>query len=390
MHNSQPAGFFPEFMTLRNTLPTGAVGSETRRLLNKRLQHVLFDLATLWDRSLGGTTMVLRIDGTTMPNTPLEPQYLRASAYLPPSFVANHTTSHAAIVRIAQTFIESVGVPMVQDWHDNARLQGWPLTQAGFGAVSNTWSPELIPDSRPGTSHYKFFGRPVGALETLLGTLPAPASAPAPAPVPVVVIGDEDEEEEFDDVTINMVDAIEHVSYVEAESAERLEQIHQLEQQIDILITCVAAADMLTADLEGQLLTACRALSARSATPPTTPSHSQPRPPAIRNPVSSSCGPPPYSPIAPHRRSPFPTPSLNPRSPLAAPELDNENQPGGQLDDLEVFIGAQNLQALAVGIRVIICAVAPAKWHGELAAMGVDARLISPLIDIALALPLPL
>ncbi|KAJ6521588.1 hypothetical protein B0H19DRAFT_1277664 [Mycena capillaripes] len=365
-HLPQPSGFFPEFMDLRNTLPVGSVGSEARKLLNERLQHVVFDLATLWDRSLGGTTMVLHVEGTTVPSTPPEPEYLRATVYIPPSFVANHPTSHGAIACIAQTFIESVGVPTVQDWRDNAHRQGWSLTQTGPGASPNGLSPRLIPDNHFGSAHYRFFGRPIGALDALLGT------TATPAPVPVVAIGDDDEDD--------LLDAIERASYAEAESAERLQQIHQLEQQIDILIARVAAADTLIVDLEGQLLTVRRAMSSR-ATPPTTPSRSQQRAPA---PV----GPPPYSPTTAYRRSPFSAPSLNPRSPLATHQPDNEIQPSRQLDDLDVFIGAQNLHALAVGIRVVIRAVAPAKWHGELAAMGIDAEVIPHLIDIAIGLPL--
>ncbi|KAJ7798861.1 hypothetical protein B0H14DRAFT_3543888 [Mycena olivaceomarginata] len=318
--------------------------------------------------------------------TQCEPQYLRATAYLPPAFVANHTTSHAAIARIAQIFIESVGVPTVQDWFNNARHLGWSLTQPGPGAAPNTWSPELIPPNHPGTSHYRFFGRPVGALDTLLGSphTPAPAPAPASVPVPVVVIGDD--EDDFEDMTMGLMDAIERANSAEAESADRLERIHQLEQQVDILIARVAAANTLADDLEGQLLTARRALSARDATLPTTPSRSRPRPPVVRTPASSSRGPPPYTPTAPHHRTPFLPPSLNPRSPVAAPEPDNENQPSRQLDDLDVFIDTYNLQTLAVGIRVVIRAVTPAKWHGELAAMGVNTEFVSPLIDIVVRL----
>ena len=44
MHIPQPPGFFPEFTSLRNTLPVGPVGSEARRMLNERIQNVVFDL----------------------------------------------------------------------------------------------------------------------------------------------------------------------------------------------------------------------------------------------------------------------------------------------------------------------------------------------------------
>jgi hypothetical protein len=44
MHIPQPAGFSPEFVNLRNSLPTGTVGKEARKTLNERLQHTVFDL----------------------------------------------------------------------------------------------------------------------------------------------------------------------------------------------------------------------------------------------------------------------------------------------------------------------------------------------------------
>ncbi|KAJ7692022.1 hypothetical protein B0H14DRAFT_3531663 [Mycena olivaceomarginata] len=383
MHIPQQAGFFPEFGALRDTLPTGPVGSEARRLLNDKMQLAVFDLATLWDRSLGGTTMILHVEGTTVPNTPTTPEYLRAAVCLPPAFLANHPTSHPAIARIAQTFIESVGVPTVRDWYNNARRLGWPLTQSGFGPTPNANSPELIPSSRPGTSHYRFFGRPVGALDILLGTLPGPG--PPPAPVQPIDIEDDEDDDDFDDVSVTITDAVARASYAEAESAIRLEHIHQLEQQLDILVARIAVADTRCTDLEGQLISARRAATAH-ATPPTTPQRAQPRTP--RTPALSR-GPPPYSATPSHLRSPstvHPVPS-NPRFPLAAPQLGNASRLGPQPDDLDVFIRAQNLQALAAAIRVVIRVVAPVKWHQELEALSVDPELIPRLIDIAFALP---
>lgn len=61
-------------------------------------------------------TMVLHVDGTTIPGTPLELQYLCASTYLLPSFVNAHTDSHPVIASIAQLFLEAVGVPTVMQW----------------------------------------------------------------------------------------------------------------------------------------------------------------------------------------------------------------------------------------------------------------------------------
>ncbi|KAJ7841161.1 hypothetical protein B0H14DRAFT_3457588 [Mycena olivaceomarginata] len=326
-HVPPTPGFFPEFTTLRETLPTGPVGNEARKVLNERMQHAIFDLATLWDRTFGGTTMIMHVEGTTMPNTPTEPQFLRAA-------------THAAIARIAQTFIEAVGVPTVQQWRANALLHGWSLTQPGPGASPNGTTPYLIPPPPPGSAHFKFFGRPVGALDTLLGTAPPPPS------LPVIVIPDDEDDGYFDDVSTDLMDATTRAHYAEAQSAERLEQIQTLERQ-----------------------------------PPQTPSGSTWKgsylPPDIhvlRRPLH------PVDPSRAHVPAPFP--ALNPRSPLAAGYA-NDNQPDGRLDGLDLFIRQENLQHLVIAIKVVIRAYAPVKWYEELLALGINGAVVSRLVDVA-------
>jgi hypothetical protein len=44
--------------------------------------------------------MVLYVDGTTVSGTPVEPQYLRASTYLPPDFINSHEEAIALIYRL--------------------------------------------------------------------------------------------------------------------------------------------------------------------------------------------------------------------------------------------------------------------------------------------------
>ncbi|KAJ7797722.1 hypothetical protein B0H13DRAFT_1934048 [Mycena leptocephala] len=198
-------GFFPEFVTMRNTLPTGPMGNEARKLLNERMQYAVFDLATLWDRAFGGTTMVMHVDGTTIPGMPAAPQYLHAAIYLPPTFLATNRHSHPAIATIVQTFLESVGVPTVRQWKENAHARG--------GTSPNPTSTTLIPTPARGSAHYRFLGRPEGELNKILNSFPAP-----PHSIPVLVIPDDDE----DQFNGDLVDAIER-AYAEVESAEHLE-----------------------------------------------------------------------------------------------------------------------------------------------------------------------
>ncbi|KAJ6485995.1 hypothetical protein C8R45DRAFT_931017 [Mycena sanguinolenta] len=194
-HSPKTDQFFPEFDALRNSLPIGPPGNQARRRLNEKLKTALFDMATLWDHAFGGTTLVLHIEGTSAPGAPPEPQYLRASGYIPPSFIDSHPESHVVIASTVQLFFEAIGVPTVQQWTANARAQGWSLTETGR-PYPNLFSPHLVPAPAAGTSHFKFLGWPVGELQRMLSIPPGPPSVPAhtSARPPVIVIPDDDED----------------------------------------------------------------------------------------------------------------------------------------------------------------------------------------------------
>ncbi|KAJ7229515.1 hypothetical protein B0H12DRAFT_1240243 [Mycena haematopus] len=356
-------GFFREFIAMRDDLPSGQLGAQARKVLNDKVKRAVFDMTTLWDRAFGGTTIVLHVDGTTIPGTPAEPQYLRASAYLPPAFVDSNQGSHVAIATMVQLFLEGVGVPTVQQWTANARARRWSLTQVGSARpVANPSSPNLIPAPEVDSSHYKFFGRRVGELEEILARRFAP---PIAAPR-VVSFSDDDGDEfagdEFDDVSLDIMAAIERAAYAEAQATEYLQQIRDLEQQVDILIARVAAAESLSADLQGQL----RSRRADPGTPPTTPARSQR---TVFTPSSrpSGSGPPPYSPAF-HARS-HTDPDVGP---------DNVG-----LDALDVCIRVQNLQHIAPAIKLVIRVATPAKWYEELLTLRLPSTVVSKLVDAA-------
>ncbi|KAJ7241548.1 hypothetical protein C8J57DRAFT_1526694 [Mycena rebaudengoi] len=309
--------FFPEFEALRDSLPPGTAGSDARKGLNERIQNLTFDLATAWDRLFG-------------------PQFLRSSVYLPPSFL----------------FIESVGVPTVQTWRNCALQRGWSLTANGPGAHHNPYSTILIPRPQaPGSAHYKFHGRAVSVLDTLL------------APTPVVVIPDDD----FD---------------------EAHRRIQELEEQETILFSRIAALEDAKADLQGHLdstLEANRslrqALGTGSRPPPSTPTRSQAPGAASarthtatpsrsqagssRTPVSARTAPstlrrpPPYS----------PSPSHGPTS-----------RHGNDQLDLDTFITSHGLTANASAIKLVMRSFHPVKWHAELINLDIELDLISDLL----------
>ncbi|KAJ7707034.1 hypothetical protein B0H14DRAFT_3172765 [Mycena olivaceomarginata] len=92
--------------------------------------------ATVWDRTTGGTTVILHADGTVAPQTKIVPECLRASVYIPPSFISQHPDSHPAIAHLAQHFIEHFVTRTVSRWTDLARLR-WSLDQPGLGSLEH-------------------------------------------------------------------------------------------------------------------------------------------------------------------------------------------------------------------------------------------------------------
>ncbi|KAJ6626529.1 hypothetical protein B0H10DRAFT_2211126 [Mycena sp. CBHHK59/15] len=201
-------GFFPDFDILRNSLPADdAVVNEGQ--------------ATMWDRTFGSTTMILHIDGTTLPGTPPRPEYLRTSVYLPPSFVHGNPTSHSTIAQIAQQYLEAVGVPTVLQWKANADHRGWCLTPNGSSArpncvpQPNRVSPNTLipPPKSHGSAHYIFRGHPAGWIpDTVAPTTsrspPSAISSPAalnssPVPTPYT-----SEDPEYTSDALALIDSI--------------------------------------------------------------------------------------------------------------------------------------------------------------------------------------
>jgi hypothetical protein len=75
----------------------------------------------MYDRLNGSTSMIISSGGTTVPGSPTRPEFLKASVYLPPSFIAHHADLHNHIMDIIQHYIETVGVRTVTMWSQRAR-----------------------------------------------------------------------------------------------------------------------------------------------------------------------------------------------------------------------------------------------------------------------------
>ena len=86
----------------------------------------------MYDQLTGSTTMIISSGGTTVPGSPVQPEYLKASIYLPPAFITHNPDLHRSIIDIVQRYIEMVGVRTVTMWSQRARRDlHYSLTQVG-------------------------------------------------------------------------------------------------------------------------------------------------------------------------------------------------------------------------------------------------------------------
>ncbi|KAJ7475555.1 hypothetical protein B0H11DRAFT_1917728 [Mycena galericulata] len=275
------AVFFPEFDGLRNSVPQDGVGYNTRRVFSDQVRQLIFDLITMWDRTWGSTTMLLHVEGTTAPNTPPAPEYLRASVYLPPSFVRRNPDSHLPIAQMVQTFFESVGVPTVLNWTANAQLRHWPLTQHGPIPEPNKIAPDiLIPNPQyAGSAHYVFRGRPSGFVFPATGSPTLPAGGDPPASQASTRYGSE--EPEFSTDALALLSALERISQLEGEVTTTAAQVTEYMAEANRLWEVVqGAADeqerlySVIKSLEEELARAHADLEApRPSTPPRPPAY---------------------------------------------------------------------------------------------------------------------
>jgi hypothetical protein len=179
---------------------------------------------TLVDRAAGSTTMIMHVDGATMPNTPARPEFLKASVYVPPLFLCRNPDAHVPIARIVQLFLESVGVPTVTNFLADGEARGWNFTQHGPVRTPNHIAPGLVipQPTTTASAHYVFRGRPHGSLDVVAPPV-APTTPPAPAASPTSTRDGSEEPLTAD--AANLLDAIE-------ENAHLMQRVVALENEL--------------------------------------------------------------------------------------------------------------------------------------------------------------
>lgn len=219
----------------------------------------------MYDRLTGSTTMIISSSGTTVPGSPIRPEYLKASVYLPPAFVAHHPDLHSNIIEIVQQYIETVGVRTVTMWTQRARHDlNYSLTQKGNPHRNANFN--AIPNPERNSAHYTFLGQPYKIIQH-------PSTTSVRAPSPDTSVASYDFGEDPDPITLLNID-------LQQENVELRDQINilqhkitDLEQQVNFTIVqnssmsadCKRAQDQI-ALLEGQVLRYIR-----ETTPVSTP-----------------------------------------------------------------------------------------------------------------------
>lgn len=106
----------------------------------------------------------MRCKGTTVPGSPVSPEFIKAHVYFPPAFIAHNSTIQAWLRSVCQGFVENVGVQTVADWaRRSQRVFRWTLTQdSHLNPHPNTIlpSPTSFPAPEPNSSLFVYPGQP--------------------------------------------------------------------------------------------------------------------------------------------------------------------------------------------------------------------------------------
>ncbi|KAJ7269469.1 hypothetical protein C8J57DRAFT_1227228 [Mycena rebaudengoi] len=240
-HIVGPDVFFPEYLHLQESQPGGVAGQEARKEFADSARRLICDVATKYDCCTAGTTFIIHVNDTTVPNVPVAPEQIKAQVYPPPPhLLLEHPEIKPTVAFIVQSVIEHISIPTIADWRHKAQRK-WNLTQQAH--VFTVPPPTFLipPPLNLRSAQYIFPGRPWGSL-----TLPTSIAGPyltGLAPV------------NPDDLSLFDIEELmrEHqqLAFLEAENTE--------------LCSAVEVLQTLTASMQGDLHDRAAELGAMSA-----------------------------------------------------------------------------------------------------------------------------
>ncbi|OBZ76608.1 hypothetical protein A0H81_03871 [Grifola frondosa] len=143
--------FHPWFHVSREHTPSGDEGTAAHAAFRDRLQDLVYDAITCWDRITGGATYMFHINGSLPPRTAFEVEELKIHAYAPPGLLKLFPNMQYTLAQIAQMFAE------------DARLRFG--RQAPLPRTHRPAYRPVIVDPKEDTMHYVFVGCPVGEID---------------------------------------------------------------------------------------------------------------------------------------------------------------------------------------------------------------------------------
>ena len=72
--------------------------------------------ATLWDHAFGGAMLIIHIEGTTHPNAPRRPEYIKLDVYFPGYLIEEDLQLSPIISKLVQKYIVDIGMLVIKWW----------------------------------------------------------------------------------------------------------------------------------------------------------------------------------------------------------------------------------------------------------------------------------
>ncbi|KAH9853433.1 hypothetical protein C2E23DRAFT_884613 [Lenzites betulinus] len=162
-----------------------------RNEIRRRLKELLFDTAVMLDRSQGGCTLILHVDGPIAPGLRPELHNVKIDVVLPPHFLYEIPNIERPLAEVVQKFAESLGLNAVYRWRSAFLNTGRSLTTPFVDERrSRPIVRPFMPQSSSGTNRYLCYGRPVGQIEDMLeavGISPRAPHSSVSQPTPEII-----------------------------------------------------------------------------------------------------------------------------------------------------------------------------------------------------------
>ncbi|KAF9472021.1 hypothetical protein BDN70DRAFT_938505 [Pholiota conissans] len=184
--------------------------------LKERTRGLLFDVAALLDHAFGSSTMVMHVDPTTSPATPISVEDLEAHVYLPPAAIAELPDAHEYLTTTVHCFIANVGLQTKIKWEESGRrFLRWKPSKPRR-AASKKIDPKVVPPPlQPGGSVYLFRGRSVPSSAQLLSSASSASLTPSISSASSLSFTDTSDLETLPDTFDDMVQDADEDAYVE-------------------------------------------------------------------------------------------------------------------------------------------------------------------------------